>query len=227
MIPQIKQEETFYDILKVDRKATMAEIVAAYHTAKNAFSKDSIATYSLFNTEEVKAVIDRLEEAFQTLSNIDKKRAYDRWLEDQSQNPAPPPAMTELEKKQNAQLLPRESENVFPLFATQATDDGTSSKSGATVDSSPIALPDNNCLTGAQLKEIREKRGLTLEDVSRITKIPTKFIRAIEADDFKRFPARVYLQGFIKNMATLYRLDVKATVHAYLTYADPSLISNP
>jgi cytoskeletal protein RodZ len=75
-------------------------------------------------------------------------------------------------------------------------------------------------VTGTRLREIREKRTLSLDDVSRITKIPTKFLRAIEEDDLKRMPARVYLQGFVKNLATLYRLNPKDTVKSYLEHID-------
>lgn len=222
MIAQPKQDETYYDILKVDRKATIAEIVAAYHTAKNAFSRDSVATYSLFSTDEVKSVIEKLDEAYQNLSNLDKKREYDRWLQEQSENPELPPAMSELERKQNAQLLPKDSESLFPAAAPQTGGKGDASapQAAAAVDATPIELPSNEALSGLQLKSIREKRGLSLDDVSRITKIPSKFIRAIEADDIKHLPARVYLQGFIKNMASLYKLDSKVAVTAYFAHTD-------
>ena len=78
MTSYAKEEETFYEILKVDRKATVAEIVAAYHSAKNAFSKDSVATYSLFNNDEAQTVLNKLEEAYLTLSNFEKRAEYER-----------------------------------------------------------------------------------------------------------------------------------------------------
>lgn len=210
-----KGEETYYDILKVDPKATIAEIVAAYHSAKNAFSKDSVATYSLFNPEEVQAVLGKLEEAYLTLSNIEKRVEYDRLLLKESGKDAGRPTMTELEKMQNAQS------NVVPIREPEPTLGGTSDRvvslGGASEPLTGYNLEDIN---GAMLKEIREKRGLSVEDVCRITKIPSKFLSALESDSLKKLPARVYVQGFVKNMAVLYRLDPKGASQAYLAYLD-------
>jgi Helix-turn-helix domain len=201
-----KPEETFYDILKVARKATVSEVVAAYHIAKNAFSKDSVATYSLFNPEEVQSVLVKLEEAYLTLSNIEKRVEYDRMLDLKAQNLDLPPSLSELEMKQNAQHLPRET----PVYEGKLA--------GPLGDPNLPSMPDQ--LSGTILKEIREKRGMTIDDVSRITKIPSKFIRAIESDEPARLPARVYVQGFVKNLASLYRLDPQDAVKAYLAFLD-------
>jgi flagellar biosynthesis protein FlhG len=210
MTPERKAEETFYDVLKVDPRATIAEIVAAYHTAKNAFSRESMATYSLFSPDETQAILSKLDEAYQTLSNIEKKRDYDQLLAERTQEGRPmPAALTELELKQKAQLLPpAESQEKKP--------------GESPAEKAPAAgpLPAYETITGAILKEIREKRALALEDVSRITKIPIKFIQAIESQEPGALPARVYLQGFVKNLAVLYKLDPKTTVTAYLKNID-------
>lgn len=52
---------------------------------------------------------------------------------------------------------------------------------------------------GMMLKEERQKKGFTLEQVEKSTKIRAKFLLAIEADDFRKMPSLPYLQGFIKN----------------------------
>jgi len=210
--------ENYYDILKVDRKSTISEIVGAYHAQKNAFSRDSVATYSLFSSEEIKGVLDRLEEAYLTLSNIDKKREYDKWLDERSDTSEPPPVMTELERKQNAQHLPRDTQNVFAPV-TNIMNQSSPTPTTAP-DNTPIQLSDEEELNGTRFREIREKRGLSIDDVCRITKIPTKFIRALETDDLKHLPARVYLQGFIKNMANLYKLDPQVVLKKYFDYSD-------
>jgi len=199
--------ETYYDILKVDRRATVAEIVSAYHSAKNAFSKDSVATYSLFNPEEVQSVLAKLEEAYLTLSNLEKRVEYDRQLAAHADGGEFPPSMTELERKQNAQMSTKD-ETPAPAAPVSAVDIS--------------ADFDLNAINGQMLREIRDRRGLSLDDVARITKIPSKFLRAIEADDFKNMPARVYIQGFVKNLAALYRLDPGALVKAYLAFLNQS-----
>lgn len=229
MMGQDKPDETYYDILKVDRKATIAEVVAAYHSLKNAFSRDSMATYSLFSPEEAKTVLDRLEEAYLNLSNIDKKREYDRWLEAQSSNPDLP-SMTELTRMQAAQHSTRESRvSIFTESNTTGESSPTnpsheppeaSVATNPNLDATPIPIISGDAVSGPVLRNVRERRGLSIDDVSRITKIPIKFIRAIEADDLKHLPARVYLQGFVKNLAILYKMDPKQTVKAYFDYSD-------
>lgn len=197
----MKEIETYYDLLKVDKSSNIAEIVAAYHSAKNAFSKDSLATYSLFTAEEIQIELSRLEEAYLTLSNIDKKREYDRTLS----------------LKQTPLIKVTHSPNESPN-ATVADAPNEETVIPAIVADLSSYLPDD--LNGAFLKQTRERKGLSVDDVSRITKIPTKFLRAIEEEDISRLPARVYVQGFIKNMAVLYKLDPKATATSYLNSID-------
>jgi curved DNA-binding protein CbpA len=198
-----KNNETYYDLLKVDQKATVSEIVAAYHAAKGAFSKDSLATYSLFNAEETQSMLGQLEEAYLTLSNIEKKREYDKRL---SQNqggvlPFPPtPLHPEKTTKPLVTIVP-ENPAQEPI-------------------QEDFTAPEEAPITGAYLKEIRIRKSLTIEDVARVTKIPARFIKAIEENQKENLPTRVYLQGFVKNLASLYRLDPQNTVKTYLEILD-------
>jgi len=207
-----KSENTLYDVLKVSRKATVSEIVSAYHTVKNAFSKDSVATYSLFSPEEKQGELVQVEEAYQILSNIDKRRLYDQHLE--KHETVSFSALSELELKQKASASGRVNFEITPTPTVASSSPSSAPISGVTEPAEPIA-PLSPC-TGSSLKILREARGLTLEDVSRITKIPSKFVAALESEDLKRLPTRVYVQGFVKNLATLYRIDPKKSAAEYL-----------
>ena len=195
---EAKQQETYYDVLKVEPNATIAEIVAAYHSAKNAFSKDSIATYSLFSPQEIKRIVDRLDEAFQSLSDVDRRRNYDRRLQAGAADETPTEGGVAPTKESSAQVIP------FPSDAQKST-------SSALVVNESLDI-----ISGTLLKQIRESRSLSTDDVTRITKIPLKFLKAIENETFRELPARVYLQGFVKNIAALYKLDPQKTVKSYL-----------
>lgn len=52
---------------------------------------------------------------------------------------------------------------------------------------------------GQLFKEERLKKGFTVFQVEKATKIRARFIEAIENDDYKNMPASPYVQGFLKN----------------------------
>jgi DnaJ-class molecular chaperone len=67
----------FYELLNVNRHASLQEIERAYELCKITYQTDSIAYYSLVSEEERKYVLDRIEQAFDTLKNTKKRKTYD------------------------------------------------------------------------------------------------------------------------------------------------------
>jgi hypothetical protein len=65
-------KENYYELLKVSPKASVSEIVSAYHAAKNAFSSDSIASYSLLDSEESKEIIKKIEFRFSVIDKMEQ-----------------------------------------------------------------------------------------------------------------------------------------------------------
>lgn len=51
---------------------------------------------------------------------------------------------------------------------------------------------------GVHLRGLRERRGISLEEISRGTRIPTRFLEALEAERFEALPAPVFTRGFIR-----------------------------
>jgi len=60
---------------------------------------------------------------------------------------------------------------------------------------------------GEILKAERARRALTLEEAQRGTRINKKFIKAVEAGDFKLVPTPVAARGFIRIYASYLGLD--------------------
>jgi cytoskeletal protein RodZ len=52
---------------------------------------------------------------------------------------------------------------------------------------------------GEKLKEERKKRGLTLLEVAKATKIRESFLQAIEEGNYEMLPGSSYAHGFVKN----------------------------
>ncbi len=65
---------------------------------------------------------------------------------------------------------------------------------------------------GTALAAARIRRGLSLDEIARATRIQRHVLEAIEADDFAALPAMVYVRGFIRLYAQALKLDTKATL---------------
>ncbi|NNN05656.1 MAG: helix-turn-helix domain-containing protein [Elusimicrobia bacterium] len=73
-----------------------------------------------------------------------------------------------------------------------------------TEDAAPEKIPTSDApsvptreLIGPVLRAARLKRGLSIESVSAQTRIPKRYLVALEEDRFDDFPAAVYLRGFL------------------------------
>lgn len=69
-----------YAVLNIERTASTAEIVQAYRAAISAYESDSLAAYSLFDEAELERLRREIEEAYQTLSQSERRRSYDATL---------------------------------------------------------------------------------------------------------------------------------------------------
>ena len=77
------------------------------------------------------------------------------------------------------------------------------------------SLPD--LMTGADLKKIREARGVSLRWIALATKIGVRFLEYIEEDRVALLPAPVYLRGFLMEYGRALGLDPRRTAEAYMT----------
>ncbi len=68
---------------------------------------------------------------------------------------------------------------------------------------------------GEQLRLAREARGITLREISEQTRISTRYLEAIEADDYKRLPGGIFNKSFIKAYAKYIGFDEKEALEAY------------
>lgn len=70
----------YYAVLSLPRTASTAEIVQAYRAAISAYESDSMAAYSLFDEAELEQLRREVEEAYQTLSQPERRQSYDATL---------------------------------------------------------------------------------------------------------------------------------------------------
>jgi len=62
-------------------------------------------------------------------------------------------------------------------------------------------MPDQNRTVGEILKTAREEQGLSLEEISLLTKVNLKYLSAIEADNWDVLPSIVQQKGFVRTYA--------------------------
>ncbi len=95
----------------------------------------------------------------------------------------------------------------------------------------PVAVQSGreNCLPsfGEKLKLEREKRAITLEQISLSTKIGTRMLQALEEDKFNQLPGGVFNRGFVRAYARHVGLDEDQTIADYLLASGDSPRPDP
>lgn len=81
-------------------------------------------------------------------------------------------------------------------------------------------------LTGTTISRVRTLLGIRLEDIAERTKIGMFTLKAIEREAFGDLPAKVYLKGFLKQIADILRLDAERLCRDYLSAFEAWVKSN-
>lgn len=68
---------------------------------------------------------------------------------------------------------------------------------------------------GGKLRSIRRKKKISLEKVEEETKIRLKYLQAIESDNFRSLPSRVYVIGFIRRYSDYLGINPDESVREY------------
>jgi transcriptional regulator with XRE-family HTH domain len=76
---------------------------------------------------------------------------------------------------------------------------------------------------GLELRRVRERRGLSLEQVSEQTKVGVSHYAALEAGDLSRWPSGIFRRAFVRNYATTVGLDPDDTLMQFSRiFPDPA-----
>jgi len=170
--------DDLYAALGLEPRASRDEVERAYRFCLELYGEGSVATYSLLEPTEAEQLRLRVREAYEVLTDEDRRRAYD-----ESQGFLPP----------DAPVLP------FRPPSPPA----------------PVGeLPE--VLTGADLRKMREARGMSLRHIATVTKIGLRHLEYVEEDRFALLPAPVYLRGFLREYARLVGIDPRRATEAYM-----------
>ena len=213
------ENQDYYQILEVSYKASWGEIQKAYELLKTTYSKGAMASYSLFDFTERGRILDKIEEAYHVLSHPEKRVKYDRALET-----IVPELVSALARKDAPSLSPP-SPILFPAPPLDPL---------AAPLADPLAAPlpapilivgtktevtthgvENEIVTGKTLKTLREKQGVSLQEIADKTRINISYLEFIEANSYGSLPAPVYIIGYLKQYAKIIALD-NAIMEGYM-----------
>ncbi len=180
---------TLYDVLGVTRSSNDEEVRRADKRVRDMYAPGSVATSSLLGEGPLGVERTRLDEAYDTLLDPLRRRAYDL------------STFTDVEAKQN-EGAPRKPALVAEQTMLQhelAREIGPETE-----------------FTGALLRKVREALGIEVSDISQRTKIGQAHLSAIEDENFRSLPAPVYVRGFVAELAKFLRLDPPQVQRTYM-----------
>jgi flagellar biosynthesis protein FlhG len=180
---------TLYESLGVSRSSNDEEVRRAYKRVKETYAPGSLATSSLLAEADLTAERTRHDEAYDTLLDPLRRRAYDL-----STFPDP-------EAAPSAESPPRPA-----VAAEQAMLQHELARE----------IGPETEFTGELLRKVREAHGIDIADISQRTKIGKAHLVALEEENFEALPAPVYVRGFVAELAKFLRLDPPQVQRTYV-----------
>jgi DnaJ-class molecular chaperone len=226
--------KNYYEILEITPSATHQDIQDAYRKAKNSYSSDSVAMYSLLSKNECDEILDQIEEAFSVIGDPSKRKEYDkiRGLNSTSENQ---PSIKQAETLSDLLTQTRDTTDYTAQRSETFTYQESETKSHEVSISRVNAknkfgldykqdhqleseIESITNFTGAALKNVREYKNVTIERMAEMTKISKTYIRNIEDDDYTKLPADVYTLGFVYQYAKCLKLNPDFVATSYLNH---------
>ena len=78
---------------------------------------------------------------------------------------------------------------------------------------------------GEGLKQERERRGITLDNIAASTRISLRHLNALEADRFSELPGGVFNRGIVRSYAQACGLDADGTLRSFTSALEASGLS--
>jgi curved DNA-binding protein CbpA len=186
----------------------VAEIKRAFQISIKTYGPNHMATYGLFTEAQREEILNRVHEAYNILMDPERRSQCDEELRGkgafpgerlsdsvaQEAPPPPPPPrprVWEIQRVEDPQVRAERERRIREALT------GAEERGG---------------WSGALLKEVREIRGLTLDDIAQRTKIGRGHLKAIEEDALDYLPPDVYVKGFVVQISKVLSLDPERIV---------------
>ena len=214
------QSKNYYEVLEVSTSASLDDIHSSYLKAKNAYSGDSLALYSLLSKDEADKVLELIEEAYTILSDPIKRKQYNE--------------ARGIECEQDVRLVGRQSidnseleEKITHEENRESDLSDISMKRMIVKNKYALEFEENSEMekeieqceeyTGDFLRKIRNYKNVDIPRLSEMTKISKTYLNYIEDEEVDKLPAPVYTRGFIYQYAKCLKLNPELVCSSYMT----------
>lgn len=212
---EMLEDKNYYEILELSTDASPEDVYNGYLRAKNAYSQDSLALYSIMSEDDCKKIQNLIEEAYSILSEPEKRRKYD---EARGLNIG-----KHYNYQMNRDTLPSPKE-------VNSQNSGTSTGQNMTkiVAKKRFGLEysinqefekeieQRSDFTGEFLKKVREYKNVDIPRLSDMTKVSKTYLRHIEDEHIEGLPAEVYTRGFVYQYAKCLKLNPDLVASSYM-----------
>lgn len=202
-------KKNYYEILGVAPHVGSGQIQAAYRFTRSLYSGESTPTYGLLDAEERAEMLGLVEEAYSVLGNPSARRDYDL----QAAGAGPAPAVIEAHQPPPSPPRPHRDEPRSQVPAEQAA---AAAPVAQPPNPEPVKVPEQ--VNGAVLRALRESRHLSIDQIAALSKVGSRFLRALEEDRHEALPGRVFARGFLIEYARAIRASETELVERYLRH---------
>jgi hypothetical protein len=215
------KSKNYYDVLEIPVGTPQEEIHSAYLRSKNAYSKDSLALYSLMTKDECEEILVTIDEAYIILSDPSKRIQYD-------ENRGLQSVQTNKDRVENIMAQPNLN-SVMPSTANLTNKQNIKK----IVSNLKFSLDYNiderfeteieSCteFTGELLQKIREYKNVDIVRMSDMTRVSKTYIKNIEAEMIENLPAKVYVRGFVYQYAKCLKLNPDLVANSFMKRISP------
>jgi DnaJ-class molecular chaperone len=206
------EDMDFYDLLNLWPDASLKEIENAYLLAVATYHEEGLASYGVLSAEERRLILEKIEEAFEILTNPETRKAYDSAVvshRPEFQQKAYFRKSTEKLEIEDAS----EEENFLGWFKSFLTPFRRRKKRGNHKNNrngkDRLALESDSYYYGEYLKRVREKRGIALEQIAKDCNIRLDYLQALEKEDYDALPGGKNLSRLVTLYAQCLGLDTE------------------
>jgi len=219
------EKMNYYEVLEIEINANPQQIESAYIRARNAYSGDSVALYSLMTKDECDNILGQIEEAYSVLGFPEKRREYDRL---RGFNQGGQPYIRPVNQVNTASKVEERPKDTIEyedyssnLIEAKVSKISAQKKFGLEYnEDSEFERKIRECTdySGSFLKQIREYKNVGMERMAEMTRISKTHLTALENEEVNKLPADVYVRGYVYQYAKVLKLNPDQVAASYLLH---------